>query len=165
MPFDGPTLPDMLAIIPQLLSQHVLKAWGTRGDGIRILRLVNKETSVIALTAVQTCVFDFSTQALPRRLVEHICNAWLSKLGIIALTAEGEGCDQVCSRIQGWQRKNSKIFSQRMAVSGRSRDVFEHLFLSTSRFRSCWGHLYSMCHPTLETVTIKLLCFKSTSID
>lgn len=94
MPCDGPSLPDMLAIVPQLLSQHVLKAWSTRGDGIKMLRLVNKETSVIALTAVQTCVFDFSTQALPRRLVEHICHAWLAKLGIIVLTAEGEGSDQ-----------------------------------------------------------------------
>lgn len=53
---------DKVSKVPQLLESFV-NAWPSRGAGIRVLRLVNKELSTMAMTAVQSCAVQIGKDA------------------------------------------------------------------------------------------------------
>lgn len=111
MSCDGPTLADILVIVPHLLGCHVLGAWPTRGKGIRALRLVNKELGCKALTAVTSCsvsLGDPTAEPTAQQVVTLFSQAQLQTLEVIITIPPGKGIIG-CPKIETWGAKQCEL--------------------------------------------------------
>lgn len=86
------SLLDLLFEVPDLLLQHLLNVWPTRGRGIRVLRLVSKEVGSIAQQAIQSCTVDLKSwdDSSSQTVVRLLGDARLKLLDITFHITEGQ---------------------------------------------------------------------------
>lgn len=82
----------MLSKVPDLLLEHLLIVWPTRGAGIRVLRLVSKEVGRISQQAIRSSAVDLRVwdHTGPQRVVKLVGDACLHELKITVHISEGE---------------------------------------------------------------------------
>lgn len=93
----APTLPDMLAIVPNLLSKCVSGHTGlhgvgwSRGHHIKNLRLVSKEIGRVAMREVTRCFVQLGEGACPepQQVVHMMSHCNLLYLGVSLTTTSG----------------------------------------------------------------------------
>lgn len=85
------SLPDLLVKVPDLLPEHLLQAWQTRGEGISVLRMVSKDMCRIAQQAIQSCAVDLSfwDHPFPDQVVSLLGDSCLRKLVITIHITDG----------------------------------------------------------------------------
>lgn len=92
-PTQGHTFPDMLSMVPDLMSSFIFNLWPTRGDGIRVLRLVSKEVGCNVsreITSFTVTLGDLRDPISPERLAMLLGGAQLHTLGLFIVTWPGE---------------------------------------------------------------------------
>lgn len=91
MPGSGGTLLDAFRNV-RLLLETCASAWGPPGTGIRVLRLVNKDLSVLAIKAAHTCTLELGEGALPKphKVARLMSDAELQEVDVIIIIRAGE---------------------------------------------------------------------------
>lgn len=80
-------------MVPDLLDNHVLALWRTRGTGIRVLRLVCKEMGSVAMQGVTSCSLELGMGAMPastQKFAVLLSRGHLKRLSCTVITYPGE---------------------------------------------------------------------------
>lgn len=90
MPSDGPTLADLMSLLPDLQPRHLLL---TKGISVKQLRLVSRELCIMACEAITSCEVDLGeggSSPSPQQLVRLMAGAQLLKLKVTVNIMSGE---------------------------------------------------------------------------